>query len=203
MNGVDPLALYGAALATLVFAIQVYRELRDRPRLSADVSFSWPEFAPNKYSDLGGDPGPMFVRVEITNAGRRPVTLRSAGLSMRMVESPVKGVKPGRGMDRFRVPFTQRGTAENVSLAEGASWVLERNADDVAWDVSVQPTGRMVVTGVYAETSTGRTQFWTGRRIRRVVRDIGQPPWEPKAYEEDEPPETSPEPEQGAASKAR
>jgi len=190
MYGVDPLALYGALLATLVFAIQLRREIRDRPRLSAEVSASWPEFAPNKYSDVGGDPGPMYVRLEVTNVGRRTVTLRAAGLSMRMVESPVRSVKVGRGMDRFRVPFMKRGVHENVRLAEGESWVLERKGDDVAWDVRVQQAGHMVINGAYAETSTGKTHFWSVKQAIRedMVIDLGQPPWEPPSYDTDNPP---------------
>ncbi len=190
----DPLALYGAVVSTFVFGIQIFREVRDRPRLSAEVTTSWPEFAPDKYSDLGGDPGPMYVRLEITNIGRRPITLRSAGLTTRMVEGPVLGAKVPRGLDRFQVPLTARPTDESKTLPEGASWVLERTADDVAWDVGVEPVGHMVVSGVFAETSTGKTHFWPAKKAIRdgEVLKLGQPPWQPPAHDLDNPPAYDP-----------
>lgn len=62
------------------------RPVLNRPKLRALVTIEYPEFKPDRYSDHGGDPGPSYVRLEITNVGRRPITLRSAGLSIRFAE---------------------------------------------------------------------------------------------------------------------
>ena len=71
----DAVGVYGAAVATILGAIKAWEFRRDRAAIRFDlseVSFG----SPGDPSDLG----PPELRIEITNVGRRDVTIQEVGL---------------------------------------------------------------------------------------------------------------------------
>src|SRR5215217_6289374 len=100
----------------------------------------------------------------------------------------VRARASGSRVDRLRMPFTKRGTKETRTLREGEVWVLERKADDVAWDVADQPIGHLVINGAFAETSTGKVRYWPRPFRDTNVVQLGQPPWTFPKYDPDNPP---------------
>lgn len=109
------IAIWGAVIATLVAAFDVYKHLRSgKPVLKMDISRPL----------ISNDPreaGTRVIRVSVTNIGNTPVTL--AGLSYRYFsDRPKNFKKPAteRGLiNTFRFPPVQEFP---FLLAVGATW---------------------------------------------------------------------------------
>lgn len=173
----DPVAVYGALLST---ALVVYGIARNRSSLRCVVTVDWPEAQPTQYKDWGIDHGRMFLRIDVTNTGARPVTVVRGGLVLRFDECPdrladglrarISGmsarVAPVAGDCLGLVHFTRADTREPKRLEEHDTWSASRVADEVSYEIASAPRGTAHVAGAFAQTSTGRTVYWTTRVIR-------------------------------------
>jgi hypothetical protein len=80
-----------------VAAVRLYRI--DRPRLNLRLETSYPDMDARDASDTG----PPYVRLGVTNEGRRPVTVANVGYMMR----PAQRFWPSRTgwvSDRYEYP---------------------------------------------------------------------------------------------------
>jgi hypothetical protein len=151
-SGFDLIAIWGALTGTIALGIKLYETYSDRARLTASLGYDWPDFVENPQSDLGGDPGRMHLRLELTNGGRRAISVRSAGLTY--IHEDL-----GRN-DLFRLAFMKNRRRESRTLPPGDSWALTREADAVWRDLNNNGIGPTKVVGAYAETSTGEFKDW-------------------------------------------
>lgn len=166
---VDPVALYAAVLAS---ATALYGLLANRTRLRCFVSIEWPDAKPRPESDLGVDPGDAYIRIDITNEGRRPTTVIRGGF--------VTTFGPASG-DRFRalltrisgrlapvgrkaighLPLTPAGIRQDRRLDEHETWSSMQRAREVAYELGASGRGRQRIVGAYAELISGRVVYWT------------------------------------------
>jgi hypothetical protein len=189
-GGPDPLALWGAVTGTigaiaglLALGLEVGGAFRDRSKLTARLETDFPDSWPDRESDLGGDPGEAHARLEITNTGRRPITLRVAG--MEFFTDPVAPGRVERLLRRLRLKkprltafnFTERRQWVSKTLAEGEPWVLlvpYSEIEEGFWAL-IGPTG---VAGLFAETSTGRRIRWGRQAVHsKSLLDLNREPY--------------------------
>ena len=173
----DPIAVYGAILSTLIV---VRGLLRSRSLLRCVVTTDWPDAVPDLAPDSGIDFRDMHLRIDITNESARPVTVSRAGLVVRFDDCPWRwydrlrphlarfyhGVSPVPASCRGLIALTIADRRSLKRLEEHDTWSASRTADEVSHDIAGAPRGRSRVAGAYAETSTGAVHFWGLRAIR-------------------------------------
>jgi len=105
------LAVYGAALATLVFVWDVIKYAKDKPKLLVKV---------NPHALIGPLTRESKIGIEMVNTSRRPITIVSSGfeLDIPTEENIVTVLDPN-------LP---------VQLSEGQRYITYANPKEVAWE---------------------------------------------------------------------
>lgn len=67
------IAIYGATLSTIVFGWELFKYLNDRPNIRVETNFR---------IIVGRSKGDPKIGIDIINAGKRPVTIMSAGFKL-------------------------------------------------------------------------------------------------------------------------
>src|SRR2546422_255540 len=100
----EPLALYAAAVSTVLLGIRVWEFLSNAPDVRFSADPAWPDFTVNN-GDLGGDPGPTYVRITLANIGNKAVGIDEVGLTF--ADSGIESSRNYSGTARFsNKPFS-------------------------------------------------------------------------------------------------
>jgi len=106
MNLTLILAIWGSVLSTILAILELFKFRRDRAiinvRVRGDYVFIPKDHPGNPYGDKS------LISISVSNSGRRPVTLKKAGLLL----------PRGTAKSKYLVPF---GSVKTIELGEGKS----------------------------------------------------------------------------------
>jgi hypothetical protein len=154
MPNVDPLALYGAVIATLAAALSILNFRRDRARVKIEVSRGY-------LLDGDGGRSESYLFVRGVNVGRRPVLFTEAGVVVPrkdrlMIMPPLTGS-----------PFEAYSLPKLVP--EAGQTQLWTKMSELANNIVIHADGRLPTHG-YFDDSSGRR--WKGRIPEYVLNEL-------------------------------
>lgn len=85
MTFAEILAVYGAVLSTILASLKLLEYLRDRVRIKVTVTYNQkvvPMYDPDGIHSDTFDKSPPLIVVTAVNIGRRPITIKKAGLML-------------------------------------------------------------------------------------------------------------------------
>lgn len=180
---IDPVAVYAAILSTVTAG---YGVISNRTRLVCAVSIDWPEAEPVPMSDLGVARGDAYVRIDVTNHGRRPTTVIRGGFVTAFYDDirPPAPYRIRKFLTRFtrsvapvprrvigHVPLTYGGRRQDQRLDEHETWSASVRAREAAYELHASGRGHQQIVGVYIQLISGRVVYWTpeGARARHAI----------------------------------
>ncbi len=122
LGATDILAIYGAVLASITFGWNLYRDLQDRARLKATAHVrrivqsedgTWYAVKPDL--QVAGASEQLFVVVNVTNIGRRPLRWEGWGGKYR---TPVNGKKSFVIIPRYLPKMLNEGESHSEYTEE-------------------------------------------------------------------------------------
>ena len=154
----EPIAIWGAITGTLALAVNVWREVRDRPKLRLT------------FKAHAGEDGTAYIGFDVANTGRRPVAIVEAGFVIAVEVEITNASRP-------EVPA--RNTLPRLKLLDDPTALAPGEVRRVRQDLAKWPHPFLHADfpiRPFVVDSFGRTVWGSADAMMRRLLEFGWPP---------------------------